>query len=367
MANPDTNRPLKVQVGIRDHWVKEDGPLQKAIKDLEALLGHDVVVEPEWNLLIAELDDFYEDKGNLVAVIADCVQVWIKSMMELLEDPANESWTDTVLEKVPVRLRVIVEVAPSDKASSSWSEQRSAFVVSLPKKQVYHAAALFPTFRGDLLACFDSNKKPQLPDKTAGAADDWAGVEVDGETGKPLVVDQTKSARPATRPKTEFLPSVASMPRPDLLLTRPPYHLTMHEGNRHIELQCSHSPSLQFLSDYLKRWCRINHHDTSNVNSPRLPLMIQSQPRAHADRNPSSRLQSRSYFTNRRLEWARCLIGWSLAPRRPDTQVSSRSQPPCWWPSLRARWDMTSCRLIAGGLFEEMLSSRPCDANICCF
>ncbi|KAK4116612.1 hypothetical protein N656DRAFT_811520 [Canariomyces notabilis] len=264
MANPDTNRPLKVQVGIRDHWVKEDGPLQKAIKDLEALLGHDVVVEPEWNLLIAELDDFYEDKGNLVAVIADCVQVWIKSMMELLEDPANESWTDTVLEKVPVRLRVIVEVAPSDKASSSWSEQRSAFVVSLPKKQVYRAAALFPTFRGDLLACFDSNKKPQLPDKTAGAADDWAGVEVDGETGKPLVVDHPKSARPAARPKTEFLPSVASMPRPDLLLTQPPYHLTMHEGNRHIELQCSHSPSLQFLSDYLKRWCRINHHDTSN-------------------------------------------------------------------------------------------------------
>jgi hypothetical protein len=187
--------------------------------------------------------------------------------MELLEDSAHEAWTDKVLEKVPVRMQVFVEVASSDKASTAWSEKRGGFVVSLPKKQVYQPAELFPVFRGDLLACFDERKKPQLPvKKAAGGADDWEDVEVSAAPGKAAVVEAPLALRPSPRAKVEFLPDVASLPRPDQLLLQPPYHLSLINGHQQIELQCSHSPSLQLLADYLKRWCRVNHADTRNVS-----------------------------------------------------------------------------------------------------
>ncbi|KAK4156635.1 hypothetical protein C8A00DRAFT_30488 [Chaetomidium leptoderma] len=262
--------PLKAQVGVRDHWTKADGPLQTSLSDLEALLGHTVAIEPEWPLLVAALDAFYADKTNLVAVVAGCVQAWAKSMTELLEDPVNEDWTEKVLEKVPVRMRVFVEVAAaSTTAATAWSEPRDGFVVSLPKKQVYQPAELFPVFRGDLLACFDVKKKPQLPERKAGgAADDWEGVEVDMATGKAQVME----AAPPKRAKVEFLPDVASLPRPEQLLLQPPYHLTLVHGHQNIELHCSHSPSLQLLADYLKRWCRVNHADTRNPPAVKVTL-----------------------------------------------------------------------------------------------
>ncbi|KAK0748393.1 hypothetical protein B0T21DRAFT_380235 [Apiosordaria backusii] len=252
-------RPLKAQIGIRDHWEKEDGALQTTIKKLEELLGHEVDAEPEWHLLIEELDTFYPDKGNLVAIVAECVRVWAKSMIELLDDFEHEAWGEQLLEKVPSRLRLFVAVADSDKAATSWSEQRRGFVVSLPKKQVFQPTELFPIFRGNLLACFDADtKKTDLPIRDA-QADDWAEVEVNVESSKP-------------QSKVEFLPNAASLPRPDQLFLRPPYYLTMTASSKRIELHCSHSPTLQFLSDYLQRWCRVNRHDTTNPPAVQITL-----------------------------------------------------------------------------------------------
>ncbi|KAK4200026.1 hypothetical protein QBC40DRAFT_280690 [Triangularia verruculosa] len=176
-------------------------------------------------------------------------------MMELLDGTEHEAWGERLLEKVPSRLRLFVAIADSDRAATSWSEQRHGFIISLPKKQVFQPTELFPVFRGSLLACFDADKRTDLPireTQTVGAsADDWAEVEVN--------VDSSKS-----RSRVEFLPNAASLPRPDQLFLRPPYYLTMSASNKRIELHCSHSPTLQFLSDYLQRWCRVNRHDTTN-------------------------------------------------------------------------------------------------------
>ncbi|KAL2136196.1 hypothetical protein VTI74DRAFT_5074 [Chaetomium olivicolor] len=260
--------PLKAKIGIRDHWSKEDGPLQTTLRDLEGILGHNVVIDPEWPLIVAELDKFYDDKANMIAIVAGCVQAWAKSMIELLEDSAHEAWTEQLLEKVPVRMQVFVNVASSAKAATAWSEQRSGFVVSLPQKQVYQPAELFPIFRAELLACFETRVQPQSPEKKAAgdaAADGWAGVELDTASGRVEVIETPKTTHQVpARSKVEFMPSAASLPRPDLLLLQPPYHLTMTSSHQCIELQCSHSPSLEFLADYLKRWCRVNHADTRN-------------------------------------------------------------------------------------------------------
>jgi hypothetical protein len=106
-------RPLKIQVGIRDHWDKADSQLQVAIKQLHEVLGFEVVVDPEWQLLIVELDKQYADKTAFIPAVAGCVTVFCRSMTELLEDENNEEWTETLLEKVKnsySRLRLFLEV-----------------------------------------------------------------------------------------------------------------------------------------------------------------------------------------------------------------------------------------------------------------
>ena len=162
------------------------------------------------------------------------------------------------------------KAAAGDKATTTWSEQRNGFVIALPKKQIYQPAELVPLFRGDLLASFDEKKPSQIPLRAAAgaAADDWADVEMDSATGNPAVVEQPRQTSLSSAPRgaSDFFPAVASLPRPDELLLRPPYHLSlMSGGSQELELECSHSPTLQFLADYLKRWCRVNHHDTRTV------------------------------------------------------------------------------------------------------
>ncbi|KAK4129077.1 hypothetical protein N657DRAFT_639627 [Parathielavia appendiculata] len=192
--------------------------------------------------------------------------------MELLDDSGNEAWTEKVLEKMQRRMQVFVDVASSDRASTTWSEKRGGFVLSLPKQQVYQPAELFRVFREGLLACFDE-KKPQLTQSmVAGGADNWEAVEIDVPTGKAEVVETAPALRASTRSKVDFLPNLASLPRPDQLFLQPPYHLTLTHGRQEIELQCSHSPSLQLLADYLKRWCRVNHADTRNPPAVQVTL-----------------------------------------------------------------------------------------------
>ena len=164
------------------------------------------------------------------------------------------------------------KAATGDKATTTWSEQRHGFVIALPKKQIYQPTELVPLFRGDLLGSFDEKKPSQIPLRAGGAAaDDWADVEMDSATGNPAVVEQPRrtSLNSAPRGVADFLPTVASLPRPDELLLRPPYHLSLLSGgSQELELECSHSPTLQFLADYFKRWCRVNHHDTRSVRAP---------------------------------------------------------------------------------------------------
>ncbi|KAK4167134.1 hypothetical protein QBC43DRAFT_8464 [Cladorrhinum sp. PSN259] len=258
--------PLNIRVAIRDNWDKEDGPLQTALKDLEELLGHNVSVEPQWQLLVTALETYYPDKANLVSIIAGCVQVWVKGLTELLDDSVNEAWADQLLEKVPVTLRLFIDVATSDKASTRWSNHRQGFILSLPKAKVFQPTELLPTIRGHLLSCFDTNKQPTVaivgPDP-----DDWAQVQLETKQSATQPVDA-----PSSRPGVEYLPDVASLPWPDELLLRPPFHLTLTSSQKLVEIQCSHSPTLKVLAEYLKRWCRTNHNDTTNPPGVQITL-----------------------------------------------------------------------------------------------
>jgi len=189
-------------------------------------------------------------------------------MTELLDDSAHEDWTEAVLEKSKYgRLRLFLEVSTSGEAATMWSDQRSGFVLNLPKKRLFQPAELFPIFRGELLTCFQAKKTPVSARQGVSAADEWADVKLDTATGKPEVIEKmSTSSLPTARTTVEFLPNALSLPRPDELFLRPPYHLTLVPGGSELEIQCSHSPTLKVIAGYLERWCRVNHHDTREVS-----------------------------------------------------------------------------------------------------
>jgi hypothetical protein len=264
------------------------------LKGLTELLGHKVTVEPEWQLLITELDTFYDDNAHLVTIVAGCVQTWVKTIVEVLDDPAREEWTAMLLDKVrtnqlPLFIEVYngspplvmvqqakhvltycLQVSSSGNSWTTWSEQQHGFIIILPKKKIYQPSVLVPVFQDGLLTCFEAKKGIAAPSQAA-AADDWADIEVDVATGKINTVEVP--ARPAASqgsamPKVDYLPDMSALPRPNDLFLKPPFHLTVSAGQKEIEIQGSHSPSLQLLAEYFKRWCRVNHQDSRKVSWP---------------------------------------------------------------------------------------------------
>ncbi|KAG6003939.1 hypothetical protein E4U21_001565 [Claviceps maximensis] len=72
------------------------------------------------------------------------------------------------------------------------------------------------------------------------------------------------SANPVSPPDQEpsHLPNVNLLPRPEELLLHPPYHLLITQDSS-IQIQCNHGPSLGFLDEYLRKWCRTNSQRTN--------------------------------------------------------------------------------------------------------
>lgn len=139
--------------------------------------------------------------------------------------------------------------------------------------QIHQAAQFASTFKDQLLDCFEEKKhtsqsqSQSLPiHSTTG--DEWAdvGVEVAAE----------KSAPPAARtqsavPSVDFLPDPKALPKPGTLLLKPPYHLFVYySGNNKVEIQCSHTPTLDVLHEYLKKWVKTNPNLTNKVCSTSL-------------------------------------------------------------------------------------------------
>jgi hypothetical protein len=64
----------------------------------------------------------------------------------------------------------------------------------------------------------------------------------------------------------DYMPDIKTLPKPDELLLKPPYYLVLYASRRdRVEVECSHSPTLMFLSEYLKKWVKANHQDPDKV------------------------------------------------------------------------------------------------------
>ncbi|KAI3319864.1 hypothetical protein HD806DRAFT_250876 [Xylariaceae sp. AK1471] len=266
--------PLKLQVGIRDHWTATSSPVQKAIQNLQEVLGITITINPEWPLLLNELDAFYPDKAILVPAVAGAVEAWCTALTTLADDEANAEWADMLLERTKSRIRLFIEVSKNREMGMTYSHQQTGFILSLPKSSAPSQSYMQSFFTGTLINCFSAKSKPSSSPSNAesGAVDDWADVSVDKSTGTAAIVDslqrhiptQLQQQRQQESPQFDTIPDVNTISRPDELLLKPPYHLTVYAINKTLaEVQCSHSPTLQFLSDYLQKWSKTNHNNTT--------------------------------------------------------------------------------------------------------
>ncbi|KAF5648685.1 cytochrome family 51 (sterol 14-demethylase) [Fusarium tjaetaba] len=249
--------PLKAKVSIRDNWEKHECRAQESMKKLKDVLGLEVHCEPQWQILVSELESFWEDKGELVSSVASFIHVWFEALTDLLDDESHEAWTDTLLTKVrelTSRLNLTVEVSENQRPSTKWSNAQLGFILYIPKDLTHQAAQYFGLFKEQLLECFEENRPSKTLPIHSTTGDEWADVGAEDREEEPAKPPPTGSKTPAI----DYLPDPNTLPKPSALFQQAPYHLFVYTSlssrSQKIEIECSHSQTLEVMAEYLKKW-----------------------------------------------------------------------------------------------------------------
>ncbi|QLI72641.1 uncharacterized protein G6M90_00g083370 [Metarhizium brunneum] len=257
--------PLKVRLAIRQAWDDPSSPSQKALQALSDTLGRPIACDPDWDVLHAVLSPLYaSDAAQLVSDTTGYIQSWARAAHDVLQD--DDALADNLLEAMAQRgartLPLAIQVSPSDP-QTRWDSQRAGFELLVPREPRQHpTTAAVPAFRAQITSALHAKTPPDAAD-----GDEWADLAVPAAAATVPVSPGLDDTEPA------YLPDVNTLPRPDELLLRPPYHLHIAQASA-ITVQCSHSPSLSFLEAYFKKWCRTNNQLT---NRPPMVYVTLSQ------------------------------------------------------------------------------------------
>ena len=263
--------------------------MQKSIAEVKKLIGHDIVVEPEWQLLWAELQKHYSDNSRFVPDVVQVVVAWFRSLCELAEDDTNEEWTETLLDKLKSThmLKILFDVrtkpqcasiarshalqVTNEGPSTSWSDKHNVFEIRFPKNMPISQSRMLSGFHTELRQAFEVPSARTMPDRIASSAH----VTEEGFTDvDPSDFDSTSILTPATTerfvsraPTVDALPNMRMLERPEDLMRKPPYHmiLTHNQYGKFITIQGSHQPSLELIAEYFKKWCKKNHNQSNRV------------------------------------------------------------------------------------------------------
>ena len=91
--------------------------MRQAIAKLSEMLGFEVIIDLEASMLWAELQKYFPDKETFVPSIIGVVKSWVECLSIRLEDDANNSWTDKLLEHVNRNGRPLLKARIEVRAS----------------------------------------------------------------------------------------------------------------------------------------------------------------------------------------------------------------------------------------------------------
>ncbi|OCK83714.1 hypothetical protein K432DRAFT_321727 [Lepidopterella palustris CBS 459.81] len=275
--------PMRLKIDIRDKWVKEDTALQKAQKALSELIGYKIQCEPEWPMLWTELQPYFPDTSTFIPSVCSTLVAWCNALTTLLDDDSNSEWTELALEELSKAsvLRIRIEVDGTDRPTTKWTSEKSAFTIFLPKSGTHHQSTMAAGFNGDFLACFQPEPVPRIPlaSKFEMPDDSWADIETDSAVASGRIEPPKETASSTTAPAkvvVDRLPDASLLERPEYLMLKPPYHLILSAYLKEMTVQCSHPPTLKVIEEYLKRWTK---RDNGTVNRPQaVVLTLQESP-----------------------------------------------------------------------------------------
>ncbi|OTB00743.1 hypothetical protein M426DRAFT_15102 [Hypoxylon sp. CI-4A] len=240
--------PLLIKVGIRDYWDNTDAAVQRSRCGVEETLGKKAVLDIAWESLISELSNGYtSDMSTVVPSIATSTKAFLDGLREILDTDVNLGWANTLLDSIKSSLIITITVSKNNDPTVTWSMEADGFIVQVAMGgTTLSPLEMQSLFKTKILDCFNEQKDP---------TNDWSHVSMNDPSSDIIGTETDKSF--------DILSDVSNLPSPDQLLLRPPYHLIVYGGGRTtVEVHCSHSPTLQLLADYLKKWCKLNYQDT---------------------------------------------------------------------------------------------------------
>ncbi|KAF2467950.1 uncharacterized protein BDR25DRAFT_266421 [Lindgomyces ingoldianus] len=269
--------PTRLKLDIRDQWTKEDCELQLAFKEITKVVGYRISCSPDWHLLWTELKTLFPDPGTFIPNVRGIVVLWSRTLIDLLQDEQNEEWTEQVLEELSKTqfVKIHLEVGSGELPGTRWTDDSAAFMITLPKSGPKIPSDIVNSIGPALLDCFKTTNTDNLPAERLFPDDSWSDIGVDSTSGH--ISTRVEQMRlPATTSMAHsavtILPDINTMERPEYLMLKPPYHLTISGNSSHgmIVIQCSHPPTLKVIEAYLKKWTK---REFNNVHQPPAALL----------------------------------------------------------------------------------------------
>ncbi|KAH8804602.1 hypothetical protein F5884DRAFT_796634 [Xylogone sp. PMI_703] len=275
--------PTRLKISIRDLVTSPSSTLQSRFSNLQTTLGHPVGLDAEWSMLWTSLSEAIPDQSTFVPLVVQIVTSWVDAFEGWLDEEQREEQVGRCLDSLKGArgLKIILEVStsPSSRPTTTWSSRKSSFIIYLPKSRPPSQQTSLAGFTSDLLPQFASSSatSPVIPATKSAAPvnddpDSWADLGLDTTIPSRTLPHRGgpgESARPNGHDlEPEALPDLATIARPEELLSRPPYRLIVRQQvSSIVEVQGSHQESLMLLEKYLKRWVR---HSVTLVNKPPL-------------------------------------------------------------------------------------------------
>ncbi|KAL6836002.1 hypothetical protein J3E69DRAFT_361343 [Trichoderma sp. SZMC 28015] len=217
---------------IVDRYWREDSSVRILMKDVKGATDRAMICPRGWEVDYPQLDKLYGNTQHTIQAVTEAIGAWCKAIIGLVRDEENWKWKNEMIRKVDKavgEIRLWVKIYQAETPSVAWSEEDLGFVLSIPEANVIDLSSLVRQFKDQLLSAFGKDELYHIP-------------------------------------KVQYVKA------PSELLLRPPYYLSIQANPTYIIVESSHSPSLKFLAEYLRK------HKFSMEEPPVIDIELDQNP-----------------------------------------------------------------------------------------
>lgn len=244
-------RPLQVRIGIRDTFDPATAPVQKALANLNSIVGYDFSLIVPWVDIHRDLASSFPDISILVPTISSALTSYLNAIIRLLDE---QKFQDAFLEKMnsPVQRDIVVRIGEQTNQDETCFDKSGKLTVSFPQTGPQWYRQMSSRIGHDLEPVFLRSEAaapvthPQKP-----TTNDWVEVAAGPGQKAPGVVS---------------LPALRTLSKPETLFpTLLPYYLIVTNSGATIHIEGSHQQTIELIHSYFQMHTRKNMNLTTQV------------------------------------------------------------------------------------------------------